>query len=45
MKDSNPWLALLVSLLAVLLTALFTATALILGGFSPVVALQALIEG
>ena len=45
MKGSNPWLALLVSLLAVLLTALFTATALMLGGFSPVAALQALIEG
>ena len=45
MKDSSPWLALLVSLMAVLLTAFLTATALMLGGFSPVVALQALIEG
>ena len=45
MKGHNSWAALAVSLMALLLTAFLTAAALILGGYSPLLAFQSLLEG
>ncbi len=45
MKSSSSSSALLVSLMAVFLTTLLTAVALLLGGFSPLLAFQSLVEG
>jgi|TARA_B110001454_G_scaffold205869_1_gene215816 ABC-type uncharacterized transport system permease subunit len=45
MTNRDSWIALAVSLSALLLTALLTAAALALGGYSPLVVLQSLLEG